>query len=1016
MHSISQHLGKLVRWGLPASGLGVTLHLGLQGQVGAAIATGGLSLGLAVLTLGRKLSERFWARLEERLGDRVEALADWVVDQLSNGAVRLWWQLSGRTLPRYHQFLIYRYRDYRTQGLKTRGPFALNLEQVFVPLRLAPGMARQSGWLLGPEETGRNLRIWSILAAMRTQPAFRRLVILGSPGSGKTTLLEHIALTYARSRHRRQDRRLASPSSAGAPRLIPVLLYLRDLAPSLQAETSPPDLASLIEVHWQALGFSTAPGWLQRQLQGGRCLVMLDGLDELGTLPQRQRVRDWVMRQIQRYPSCAFILTSRPYGYRDAPLEGVTTLEIQAFSLDQIQRFLHNWYLENEVMRHLGRRDRGVRAIAREQAEDLGERIRRSPPLAAMALNPLLLTMIATVHAFRGVLPGRRVELYAEICDVLLGRRQEAKGLGGAIAPEWMTEPSLKPSVEPNIKLSVEPNVKPGIEPSVEPSLKPSVELSVEQKKALLQALAYKLTSRRTREFKPYTGRVLIQKTLRAVAGDRLSPEQFFAQIETLSGLLVERQPGVYEFAHRSFQDYLTALQVKVSRREFLLTRNIDDAWWQEVIRLYAAENDASALVWAALEQNTVATLSLALDCLEEGLSVDPDLRETLEAHVSQGLESADGEVFQLAAEVKLNRRLQGLLRLDEAVEVDLEPMSWAEYQLFLEEQRFRGREFRPDGWAIGCDAEDLGGAHRFPAGQAAQPVRGIRASDAQAFCLWLSDRLRDLGETFLQAGSVVSLGRSRIRLPLAEELANVDLVKVGVAKISPAGGLSPWTWAGGASLPALAAPELAQTETVLGLCGDRLDRDLQTLGAKGWALRTEAFSRELVRSLLPEALVLGPDPLNSTAWEEAMALLRRWSSLASRWDKGLEGDRQRLLGALPALEQGLPDLPPPLPASPLPPSFPRLPPDLQPSAEVALQGAIAWQTLAEIYQGLSRKRAIAAQQQLSPSACTKQAERYGHYARIALRFYLAVILADLRRSGTLEAWEALWIVRETKT
>ncbi|MEU7661934.1 hypothetical protein AB0B60_26120, partial [Streptomyces lincolnensis] len=31
--------------------------------------------------------------------------------------------------------------------------------------------------------------------------------------------------------------------------------------------------------------------------------------------------------------------------------------------------------------------------------------------------NPLLLTMIANVHRYRGQLPGSRAELYAEMCD-----------------------------------------------------------------------------------------------------------------------------------------------------------------------------------------------------------------------------------------------------------------------------------------------------------------------------------------------------------------------------------------------------------------------------------------------------------------------------------------------------------------------------------------------------------------------------------------------------------------------
>ena len=39
-----------------------------------------------------------------------------------------------------------------------------------------------------------------------------------------------------------------------------------------------------------------------------------------------------------------------------------------------------------------------------------------------MAVNPLLLTMIATVHRRGNVLPGKRVELYKEICQVLNGK------------------------------------------------------------------------------------------------------------------------------------------------------------------------------------------------------------------------------------------------------------------------------------------------------------------------------------------------------------------------------------------------------------------------------------------------------------------------------------------------------------------------------------------------------------------------------------------------------------------
>ena len=50
-------------------------------------------------------------------------------------------------------------------------------------------------------------------------------------------------------------------------------------------------------------------------------------------------------------------------------------------------------------------------------------------------MNPLLLTMITTVHKERHSLPGRRVELYREICDVFLGKHRASKGLPLDLTP-----------------------------------------------------------------------------------------------------------------------------------------------------------------------------------------------------------------------------------------------------------------------------------------------------------------------------------------------------------------------------------------------------------------------------------------------------------------------------------------------------------------------------------------------------------------------------------------------------
>jgi hypothetical protein len=689
------------------------------------------SVTVALLTIGRRVIRRFGqralAKIEEKLNPKADRLADQLVD-LPETLVSF-----RRFQSRYYQSLVYALRDFRVQGLKTKGPFVLDLQKVFVPLRVAAGSLDQiPSDMIQPESTGESLSIWQILAAIATQPAFRRMVVLGPPGSGKSTLVEHLTLTYAQKLQRQQHRQ--------APTLIPILLYLRDLREAVAIE-NPPTLPTLLEQQESIRALNPPSQWFETRLQQGRCLVMLDGLDEVADCNQRQQVSRWVAQQMQAYPKSCFILTSRPFGYKTAPLEQVTSIEVQPFNLKQMQQFVKNWYLQNEVMSRLGKDDPGVRQIAKSNAANLIGRIKNTPSLAAMALNPLLLTMIATVHCYRGALPGRRVELYGEICDVLLGRRQDAKG-----TPDRLTSA---------------------------------------QKQTVLQALALKGMQRNTREFKLVTACLLIRQRLEAVAGREADPEQFLKLVENVSGLLVEREQGVYEFAHKSFQEFLAAVQIKEIGQELLLSRQVDNPWWEETIRLYAAQGDASYLIQAALDRNTVGALAIAYDCLEEGLRVEPKVRQALEDALERGLESSKAEIFKLAVEVKLSRRLKNLLRTDDNTEIDTRYITCAEYQLFIDEKRYfnppsfnqsdpelkqpTGENRQPDHWLT----------DRFPPGDASRPIVGVRAGDAEAFCQWLTERSSALGDTFLEDGSTIFVGESKFRLPnLAEAREHPILLK----------------------------------------------------------------------------------------------------------------------------------------------------------------------------------------------------------------------------------------------
>ncbi len=581
-------------WFLPGLGLAVMFYFLLRREWIAAF----LALVVTVILMLFIHAIKFFIPVSNQLAPKFRAKRQEIADIFSD---LIWNKFEDLTSPfqrEYYQGLTYICRDYQTQGLS--GELNPTLQKVFVPLKLAATDAANTShkMIQPPKDEGNNsneIQIWNFLAAINKYPAFRRMAVLGAPGSGKTTLLRYLTQTYATKQQRKVHRK--------APKLIPILLYLRDVRQEI-VNNHQLTLAELINQHVEQQQqkyhlLNPPPNWFAEKLLQNQCLVMLDGLDEVADETQRQQVSSWVDKQMQAYPDTAFILTSRPFGYKTARLQQeVTVLEVQPFNLKQMQQFISSWYLEIEVMSRAGLDDRGVRAEAKQQADDLIKRIKNSKPLADMAVNPLLLTMIATVHRRGSALPGKRVELYKEICQLLLEKRQRAKNIADA--------------------------------------------LTATQKQSVLQVLAFELMQQKTRDFRLSDGIDWIKDKLVEVTVSGANPEGFIQQVRDVSALLVEKEVGVYEFAHLSFQEYLAAVQIKESNQENLLIGNIHQSWWAETIRLYAAQSNASNLISTVLAMSSasIEELALAYDCLEEGLSVNPDVRQQLEQRLNADLES----------------------------------------------------------------------------------------------------------------------------------------------------------------------------------------------------------------------------------------------------------------------------------------------------------------------------------------------------------------------------------------
>ena len=594
----------IVKWTPSGVGIGVTAHELLADEVNTTKA-----VLVAFLTGCSTLWVRFSDKFMEEAGNEAEArgggLAKWIFavgDQAIYGlrerTVKVWRNLTSDFEDKYYQRLVYICRNYETQGLdKDR---VVKLQHIFVPLKISQkSLATISPDLIKelPEKLSGQQEIGEFFVRMSQDSTFRRLAILGGPGSGKTTLMRYLTLIYAR----RKQRKLIHPK---APTYVPVLMYLRDVRKDIVKNPKLP-LAKLIETWVQRLQtiepLKPPSEWFSGKLRQNRCLILLDGLDEIADEIERQIVSQWVDFQMEQYPDMPFILTSRLLGYQQAKLQqSVTVLEVQPFTLKQVQKFIHSWYLETEIKSQGNNNDLGVRSEAKSQADDLIKRIRDSSPLVAMAVNPLLLTMITTVHRRGNALPGKRVKLYEEICQVLLEKRQRAKGIVS--------------------------------------------NLTASQNQSILQGLALNLMVRKTRSFVFSDIEDLLRKRLRLVLKDEANPNQFLKQVREVSGLLVAKEEGIYEFVHLSFQEYLASIEIRESNQEQLLTNVFHHhkqlSWWSETIRLYTAHGDATNIIQAAIRCSTVESLALAFDCLEEGKSVDPATRAELEAMLEKGLEA----------------------------------------------------------------------------------------------------------------------------------------------------------------------------------------------------------------------------------------------------------------------------------------------------------------------------------------------------------------------------------------
>jgi predicted NACHT family NTPase len=501
---------------------------------------------------------------------------------------------------RYLEQLREEQRFLQIRGISTRSPVAVELEKVYVDLSLN-SLSRDR---LRDRGEGEEILEERARKGMRPEPDFRldvqakeperisvgevlkrygnRLVFLGGPGTGKTTLLGYLALAFAKGEAKKElgleeDR-------------LPILILLRELPRKKRSLTMDnlPELCTAREI-----ARDCPEGFFKERLDEGGCIVLLDGIDEVPTEGERSDVARQIDDFVSTYPNNRFVVTSRPAGYNGVALAGFTVLDICDFSDEDVEAFAEQWCLAVELATRGGKTSEAVEAVARRNAEREAEQlvavIRAKEEVRRLTVNPLLLTIVAMVHRYRATLPERRVELYDECTEVLLGYWDEAKGIAGQL--DWS------------------------------------------RKRSVLIPLAYEMHRQRRREMESVEVEKLIAGTLPNVGEKGEKAGEFLKSVRERSGLLMERGLGIYGFSHLTFQEYLTALHLfergAEGRRELL--GHLHDSWWREVTLLYAGLGDATDLIKDILsgrEDLFKSNLFLAAYCLEDAQKSDPLVQE----------------------------------------------------------------------------------------------------------------------------------------------------------------------------------------------------------------------------------------------------------------------------------------------------------------------------------------------------------------------------------------------------
>jgi len=156
------------------------------------------------------------------------------------------------------------------------------------------------------------------------------------------------------------------------------------------------------------------------QLHQGNLFLLFDGLDEIRDTTLRMNVVRHIELFSQTYSGNRFIVTSRIVGYKAAPLSSkYQPYTLADFNEEQVKAFTQKWCPAYEYWVRGERESQYLKDAAIKEADKLFSATQSRPGVKRLAVNPLLLTILALIQRQGIELPSHRVELF-ELCALTL--------------------------------------------------------------------------------------------------------------------------------------------------------------------------------------------------------------------------------------------------------------------------------------------------------------------------------------------------------------------------------------------------------------------------------------------------------------------------------------------------------------------------------------------------------------------------------------------------------------------